>query len=157
MLSSTNDAKTINELRADFRRMPDAGRFIFGRVWDTSVMKLLDDREIGPTYATWMSKHSMEAAEKFPPLVSLTLSYTYIHTNATEWKSENARWDYDREKNWGAGEKDALKGQLLLSFLRLGAPLQAYVSYRNQSWIPGRNTRPANTVATGVRLLLKFW
>ena len=52
MLSSTNDAKTINELRADFRRMPDAGRFIFGRVWDTSVMKLLDDREIGPTYAT---------------------------------------------------------------------------------------------------------
>jgi hypothetical protein len=112
---------------------------------------------IGPTWATWISNRSMEAAEKFPPLVSLSLSYTYIHTNVTEWKSQNERWDYDREKNWGSGEKDALKGQLLLSFLRMGAPLQAYVSYRNQSWIPGRNTRPANTLATGVRLLLKFW
>ncbi len=112
---------------------------------------------IGPTWSTFVSGNSLETAKKFPPLLTLTLSYSYIHTNPTDWQSESPLWEWDREKLWLRGDKNALRGMVTFSFLRMGLPLQAYVNYRSQTIIPGRNTRPSNVLAGGIRLLAKFW
>ena len=45
----------------------------------------------------------------------------------------------------------------LFSFLRLGAPLQLYFTYRSLSLIPGKNTRAADVFTTGLRIPAKFW
>ena len=112
---------------------------------------------IGPTLGTWMSGGKVENAEKFPPMVSLLASYQYIHCAPSIWTSPNAQWNYDREKNWAEGDKNALKVQAVVSLLRVGAPVQLYATYRDLSIIPGKNTRQSNTFTGGVRLLLKFW
>jgi hypothetical protein len=41
--------------------------------------------------------------------------------------------------------------------LRVGAPMQLYMDYRNQSWIPGKNARAADVFSFGVRAIAKFW
>jgi hypothetical protein len=111
----------------------------------------------GPTEATLVSRGSLENAHALPPMVSLTLSYSYIGTFASNWWSNSPLWEYDREKMWGAGDKHAFRAQLNLSFMRVGLPLQMFLSYRAQDLAPGRNTRAANTFSAGLRLLAKFW
>jgi hypothetical protein len=41
--------------------------------------------------------------------------------------------------------------------LRLGTPLQAYLSYRTLSWIPGRNSRATDVVTVGLRAPFVLW
>lgn len=112
---------------------------------------------IGPTRASIVSGGSLEKAEALPPLVNVLVSYQHIHCFASHWESPSAQWNYDREKNWGDGYKNAVRANLNVSLLRVGLPLQLYANYRNVSLIPGKNIRPADTLAFGVRLLLKFW
>lgn len=112
---------------------------------------------IGPSRASIVSGYSAEKAETLPPMVTLNLSYTHVRTMQSDWRSESALWDWDREKYWQPGEKNLLKATLTLSLLRVGLPLQVYASYRSQDIIPGRYTRPANVVTAGVKLLAKFW
>ena len=112
---------------------------------------------IGPSRASIVSGYSAERAETLPPMVTLNLSYTHVRTAQSDWRSESALWDWDREKYWQPGEKNLLKATLTVSLLRVGLPLQLYASYRSQDIIPGRYTRPANVVTAGVKLLAKFW
>jgi len=111
----------------------------------------------GPARATWLTKGSLEAAEKLPPLVTISLRYTYIYMGQTDWGSNSAIWEWEVEKYWRPGYKNILQGMLTISLLRLGIPLQPFVSYRNQSWLPGKNFRAASVLATGLRIPLKFW
>ena len=111
----------------------------------------------GPARATWLSKGSPESAASFPPLLTLTLRYTFTHLNQSDWESDSELWDWSNEKYWRPGYKNALQGMALFSFLRLGLPLQLYASYRNQTWIPGKNFRAANVLSAGIRIPAKFW
>ncbi|MCC6334562.1 MAG: hypothetical protein IT380_11315 [Myxococcales bacterium] len=112
---------------------------------------------IGPTRATIVSGNSLEKAKTLPPLLTLSLAYTHIRTLQSYWNGDSALWAWDREKLWQPGEKNLVKGTVTLSFLRVGLPLQVYVSYRTQDLIPGRYTRPANVLTAGIRTVLKFW
>lgn len=112
---------------------------------------------VGPTRASFVSKNSLDVARSFPPLLTIGLGYSYIHCAATTWTSQDPKWDYDREQPWRAGDKNVLLGSATVSLLRLGLPLQLYGSMRNQSLIPGKNTRAADTWSAGMRALLKFW
>jgi hypothetical protein len=111
----------------------------------------------GPALATWLVKHDAARAESLPPLLTLSFRYTYVHLNQTDWQSDSAIWDWEHEKLWRPGYKNFLWGQATISLLRLGVPLQPYVSYRNLTWIPGRNSRAANVLTAGSRFLMKFW
>jgi hypothetical protein len=111
----------------------------------------------GPAIGTWLTKGSYEEAEKLPPLLTLTMRYTYIHMNQSDWKSDSEIWDWDREKLWRPGYKNILFGQAVISLLRLGVPMQPYVAHRNLTLIPGRNARAPNVWMVGSRFLLKFW
>lgn len=112
---------------------------------------------IGPTRASIVSGGDLEKANRLPPLLTLTAGFTHIETFQSDWRSNSPLWDWDREKFWKPGEKNMVRVVATVSFLRLGAPLQAYVSYRTQDLIPGRYTRPASVFSVGVRALLKFW
>ncbi len=112
---------------------------------------------IGPTFASLVSSGSLEKAQALPPLLTLSASFTYIATAQSDWQSASPLWDYDREKLWQPGEKNVFKFTGTVSLLRVGAPLQLYVSYRTQDLLPGRFTRPANVLTAGVRVLAKFW
>jgi len=112
----------------------------------------------GPTYATYVTKGDMEAALRLPRLLTLQIAYLYIATNQSDWISDSELWNWSggREEFWQAGDKNTIVGTATLSLLRVGLPLQLYVKYRNQEWIPGRNTRAANALFLGSRLLAKF-
>lgn len=112
---------------------------------------------IGPARASIVSGNSAEKAEALPPMVTLNVSYTHVRTAQSDWRSESALWDWDREKYWQPGEKNILRATLTVSLLRLGLPVQLYGAYRSQDIIPGRFTRPANVITAGVRLVAKFW
>jgi hypothetical protein len=112
---------------------------------------------LGPTRASIVSGGSLERAEKLPALLTLSAGYTVIATGQSDWQSQSALWDYDREKYWQPGEKHAARAQATVSLLRLGLPLQLYGGYRNQSWLTGRYTRPSDMCFVGVRVLAKFW
>lgn len=112
----------------------------------------------GPARGTWLSGGSAERAAGFPPFVTVSLRYTYVHLGQTDWDSDSELWDWDnREEDWRPGYKNILFGMVTISLLRLGIPLQPYVSYRNQSWLPGKNFRVGNALTTGIRIPLKFW
>ena len=110
----------------------------------------------GPTFAT-LTKGNIEAARGFPPMVTLTVSYTYIATGQSRWYSDSPIWNYDREKMWQPGDKNVFRFGLNVSLLRVGVPVQLYAQYRAQDIIPGRYTRPANVLTAGARVILKFW
>ncbi|MEN9800812.1 MAG: hypothetical protein RL653_4509 [Pseudomonadota bacterium] len=112
---------------------------------------------LGPTRASIVSGGSLERAEKLPALLTLSAGYTVIATGQSDWQSQSALWDYDREKYWQPGEKHAARAQATVSLLRLGLPLQLYAGYRNQSWLTGRYTRPSDMCFVGARVLAKFW
>ena len=111
----------------------------------------------GPALATWLVKGDTSQAEKLPPLLTLSLRYTFNHLQQTDWNSESPIWDWDRERLWRPGYKNILWGQMVVSLLRVGAPIQPYVAYRNLSWIPGKNARAPDVLMMGTRVLLKFW
>ncbi len=111
----------------------------------------------GPAFASWISGHSASRAAQFPPLLAINLDYTFIGLGQSDWTSESALWDWTNEKLWLPGYKNALKLQAVFSFMRLGTPLQAYVSYKALSLIPGRNSRATDVLTVGLRAPLKFW
>ena len=112
---------------------------------------------IGPTWATWLAKGDISKAQTFPPLLTLQAGLTHGHVNQSTWTSDSALWNWDHEKLWMPGDKNTVKLSADVSLLRLGLPLILYTQYRNQEWVPGRNTRATDTFAVGARLLLKFW
>ncbi|MBM4381050.1 MAG: hypothetical protein FJ086_17395 [Deltaproteobacteria bacterium] len=110
----------------------------------------------GPTRASIVSGGSLERAERLPSLLTLSLGYTVFFTGQSDWQSQSALWDYDREKYWQPGEKHIARAQGTVSLLRLGLPIQLYAGYRNQSWLTGRYVRPSNACVVGARVLAKF-
>lgn len=113
---------------------------------------------VGPTWATFVSGNKMETALKFPPLLTLGVAWNYVATAQTDWTSNSALFDWTgREESWQPGDKNTVIGSATLSLLRVGLPLQFYVRYRNQEILHGRNTRAANALYLGARLLAKFW
>lgn len=111
---------------------------------------------IGPTWGTWMTKGSREAASKFPPLLTITASYDFVYLQPSVWISPDPVWNADRARYWGRGHKHALSATATVSLLRVGAPLQLYVRQRSLDIIAGQNMRPANATTLGVRLIGKF-
>jgi hypothetical protein len=111
----------------------------------------------GPALASWISGNDKARAEKFPPMLTFAFRYTFTYLQQTYYTSPSDLWNYDREKQWRPGYKNALFFKLQFSFLRLGAPLMIYATYRNLSWIPGKNTRASDTMAVGIQIPLKFW
>ncbi|MFH1811229.1 MAG: hypothetical protein ABIJ09_20995 [Pseudomonadota bacterium] len=111
----------------------------------------------GPTFATFVSGHSLERARALPPLLTLGMEYTFTFIGQSDWQSESALWDYTNEKQWKPGTKNALRAIAVLSFLRLGTPLQAYLSYKTLSLIPGRNSRATDVVTVGLRVPFVVW
>lgn len=114
----------------------------------------------GPTWATWLSKQSIERASEFPPLLTLSFRFTHTHLGQTDWQTSypGSWWEWeDKEEIWQPGYKNILTMQATVSLFRMGIPLQVYGGYRNQSWIPGKNYRAANVTSIGFRFPLKFW
>ncbi len=112
---------------------------------------------IGPTLGTWMTKGSVEAARRFPPLLTLMVQYTFVNLQPTVWESDYDLWSIDQAEFWGKGFKHIFAAQATLSLLRVGAPVMLYVRGRSLDLVPGRNMRPANAITVGMRLLAKFW
>ena len=111
----------------------------------------------GPAWGTWITKGDAKKAKELPPLLTLSLRYTFIHLQQSDWGSDSDLWDWDQEKLWRPGYKNMLTGAVMFSFLRLGAPLQIYASYRSLSLIPGKNCRAADVLTGGIRVPVKFW
>ena len=111
----------------------------------------------GPVLETWITPKDEEARNKLPAIFAFNLRYTFTHLQQSQWTSQSDLWDYDREDDWRPGYKNLLTGTVLFSLVRVGAPLQLYASYRTLSLIPGKNTRSADVLAGGLRLLMKFW
>ena len=111
----------------------------------------------GPALGTWLVKGDKEAAAKLPPLVTVGVRYTFNHLQQTDYESDSSLWDWEKEKEWRPGYKNILQFQLQVALPRVGLPMIPYVRYRNLSWIPGKNTRAADTLTAGTRILMKFW
>jgi len=114
----------------------------------------------GPTWATWLSSQSLENAEEFPPLLTLSFRYTHTRLGQSDWQTpySGSWWEWDdKEEIWQPGYKNILTMTATISLFRMGIPLQVYGGYRNQSWIPGKNFRAANVTSMGFRFPLKFW
>ena len=111
----------------------------------------------GPALATWLSGHDAARAEKLPPLLSASVMYKYTHVAGSDWQSQSAIWDWEKEKLWLPGHKNTLWFRVTVSLLRLGIPLRLYFAYRNQSWLGGRNVRAADVFAGGLQLPARFW
>lgn len=111
----------------------------------------------GPALATWLSGCDAHRAERFPPLVAASVRYTRVQLGATDWASDSSLWDWEHERNWKAGDKNVLTGQLTLSLLRVGVPAQLYVRYRNLTWIGGHNSRAADVWTFGVQVPARLW
>jgi hypothetical protein len=111
----------------------------------------------GPSEASFISGWNPLVAESFPPLLTLSLRYTFSWIGQTRFDSMSDLWDFQQEDHWRPGYRNALSATVLFSFLRLGAPLQVYASYRTLSLIPGRNTRAADVLTAGIRIPAKFW
>ena len=111
----------------------------------------------GPAWDTWLTKGDMAMAHKLPPIISLHVTYSFVHLQQSDWTSDYTPWDWDHEKLWRPGYKNILEFGATFSFLRLGAPFQLYVTYRTATLIPGKNTRAADVLGAGIRIPLKFW
>jgi hypothetical protein len=112
---------------------------------------------MGPAKATWLNGYDLIKARNLPPILSMSLLYSFVGLQQTDWRSNHALWDWEREKYWRPGYKNILEGRVTLSFLRLGAPLQVYASYRTLSLIPGKNARATDILSAGIMIPLKFW
>ena len=148
---------TVNPLLTNFAPYVGDTYWIDPGDWFVSTVSFDINPFFGPTLATIVSGKSLQKAHALPPMVSLTFSYSYIATLPSRWSSNSPLWDYDREKQWGPGDKHAFRAQLNLSFMRVGFPLQLYLGYRAQDIAHGRNTRAANSFSAGLRLVAKFW
>ena len=112
---------------------------------------------MGPAKATWLNGYDLLKARNLPPILSVALLYSFVGMQQTDWRSDHALWDWERERLWRPGYKNILEGRVTLSFLRLGAPLQIYASYRTLSLIPGKNCRAPDILSAGIQIPLKFW
>lgn len=111
----------------------------------------------GPARGTWLVGGDEARARSLPPLVTMAVRYTHVHLGQSDWDSQSALWDWDREKSWRPGYKNILALQGTVSLLRLGVPAEVYGGYRNQTWIGGKNCRASNVWFSGLRVPLKFW
>ncbi|MBM4319115.1 MAG: hypothetical protein FJ125_03945 [Deltaproteobacteria bacterium] len=111
----------------------------------------------GPLLATWLSRGGSPAARGFPPLLSLSLLYRHTRIGQSDWNSRSPLWDWQHEMSWRPGYKNILEGRITLSLLRIGAPLQLYLGYRDQQLIGGKNSRPSNVLSAGLQLLARLW
>lgn len=111
----------------------------------------------GPALATWLVGGDATKADALPPILTLTLRYTYTHLGQSDWESKSAIWDWEREKLWLPGMKNTLWGRIKVSLLRIGVPAQVYFAYRNQSWLGGRNSRAADVYSVGLMIPARFW
>lgn len=111
----------------------------------------------GPARATWLVGHDPERARALPPILTISAMYTFTYVFQSDWESDSPLWDWGREETWRPGYKNILTFQLNISFLRLGAPIQLYVRYRNQTWIGGRNVRAADVWTFGLQAPFQIW
>ncbi len=112
---------------------------------------------VGPAYATFVSGRSLGKARSFPPLLTVSAGFTWLHVGQTTFASDSPMWTWDHEKVFKPGFKTTVRLGADLSLLRLGLPLQLYARMTNQEWVPGQNIRASNTVSLGARVILKFW
>jgi len=111
----------------------------------------------GPVTDNWLARSDANKGEGFPPILSLSVKYTFTYLGQSDWTSKSEIWDWEQEKYWRPGYKNILNAGFVISLLRVGAPMQLYMDYRNQSWIPGKNARAADVFSFGVRAIAKFW
>lgn len=111
----------------------------------------------GPALATWLCNNDAAAAEMLPPLLKLSIMYRYTHVGQSDWESDSAIWDWEKEKLWMPGHKNTLWARATISLMRLGIPVQLYLAYRNQSWLSGKNIRAADVFSGGIQVPAKFW
>lgn len=111
---------------------------------------------VGPFKPLLAEKLWPEGGHGLPPLLQFTFTYSHVRTGQTDWQSQSALWEWDREQYWGPGFKNILRLNATVSLLRFGLPLQVYASGRTQNLIPGKNVRPADTVQAGMRVIAKF-
>ena len=111
----------------------------------------------GPAWASWLSDDDLARAEQLPPIIALWVRYTFIHLQQSDWKSEFALWDWEKEKVWRPGYKNILTGEVVVSLFRLGWPLQVFFNYQTLSVIPGKNARGPDVISAGIRVPAKFW
>ncbi|HOX45464.1 MAG TPA: hypothetical protein PK668_17840 [Myxococcota bacterium] len=104
----------------------------------------------GPVLETWLSGQVADP-DSLPPLVSLSVGYAFTWLFQSDWESESELWDWTQEKLWRPGYKNRLTAELVVSLLRVGAPLQLSLTYSNLSWIPGRNSRATDSLSVGLR------
>ncbi len=148
----------LNPLLMNWRPYVGDTFVIDGGDW-WSVQGQIDFAPIaGPTFATYITKGSMERARKLPRLLTFSARYNYLMTAQTDFQSKSPLWEWDgREELWRPGDKQTFMFQVTLSLLRVGAPLQIYYRARRQTILHGRNTRAADVNFFGARLLAKFW
>lgn len=111
----------------------------------------------GPALGTWLTDGDPRKAERLPPLLAISMRYTFTHLDGSDWESESTLWDWESEKLWLPGYKNTLWVRLIVSLLRVGVPLQAYLSYRNQTWLAGRNSRATDVYSAGLTVPARFW
>lgn len=111
---------------------------------------------VGPFRPLLAEKLWPAGGRGLPPLLQLTVSYTHLRTGQTDWQSNSALWEWDREKYWQPGFKNIFRGFVTLSLLRFGLPLQLYATGRTQTLVPGKNVRPSETLSAGIRVIGKL-
>ncbi len=111
----------------------------------------------GPSRGSWLTDGSAEEAEGFPPILTFSVRYTFVHLQQSDWRSDFPLWDWEREKCWRPGYKNILGANMTIGLLRLGIPVQAYVAFRTIKLIPGKNCRAAEVLSMGLRIPLRFW
>ena len=109
----------------------------------------------GPALRTWLTKKDPNKGKNLPPILNVSLRYTFRYMLQSDWDSKSAIWDWEREKEWRPGYKNILYGKLTVSLLRVGVPLMPYVAYRNLTLIPGKYARPADAFIVGVQIPMK--
>lgn len=111
----------------------------------------------GPVLSTWLVGGDAAAAARLPPVLTVGLRYTHTHLGQSDWSSDSPLWDWQQEQLWRPGYKNTLTARAVLSGLRWGVPLQLHVGWRNQTWLPGRNSRAANVLSVGVQVPVPVW
>jgi hypothetical protein len=111
----------------------------------------------GPEVGNWITKGDAVKARELPPLLTVSVRYTYTHLEQSRWYSESDLWDWDREKLWRPGYKNIITARVAVGLLRLGVPAQVYATYRTLTLLPGKNTRAANVLTAGVQVPIPLW
>ena len=111
----------------------------------------------GPARGTWLTGGDATKAAGLPPMLTVSLLYSFVHLQQSDWTSQSDLWDWNKERLWRVGYKNFVGGQLVLSLLRLGVPTDLLVTYKTLELIPGKNCRAANNLMVGLRVPLKFW